>query len=198
MKPRYLRAVDSKETREVLREFHYPPHELSVQSEHWLSTPHDESDTFKYIYVQTPGAQDFGGRNGFIPLKVKPCNLQEKIDDYKCEEMYTLPDFYPASKSRARLHGIDKFDEWTEDSVLDELYDAALQPEREQLMNKLRNSSRYITTEKIYDHKHPGDDTKKKASKVLDTGPDNFEEPFKAIISDIRRRIMQRPNDDDI
>jgi hypothetical protein len=111
--------------------------------------------------------------------------------------MYTLPDFYPASKTRERLHGIDKVDEWTEDSVLDELY-ASLAPAKEKLMNKLRNSSRYITTDKTDDPKHPGDDTKKIASKVLDTGPDNFEQPFETIISDIRRRIRQRPNDDDI
>jgi hypothetical protein len=64
--------------------------------------------------------------------------------------------------------------------------------QRNELWNRLRNSSRYIATDIGQDEK-----TKSKiVKKTLDTGSTSFEAPFDSIIDTLRRRILPKPNED--
>jgi hypothetical protein len=83
----------------------------------------------------------------------------------------------------------DKLDKINEDDSEDEKEEALCK-----VWNKLRNSSKYIVTNTETVTKH-GIETKE-VRHVVSLGDVSFDEPFKHIISTIRRRILRKPNED--
>ena len=193
MKPDYVVRPDSDSTIKIL-DSHAQADALSKQVsriDDWPSTPHDDADACKYVFQNSTKKVIFPV-NVLAFIEHSTSVITENIQKH----MYTLPDIFklvdindanmPRMEANLKVH-----ESWYNMTFKDELKNAK-EYQRNELWNRLRNSSRYIATDMDTDQK-----TKSKTvKKTLDTGSNSFTSPFDSIIATLRRRILPKPNED--
>jgi hypothetical protein len=167
---------------------------VNVTAMQWPSTAHDDVDACKYIGPDDDVFDQTRTVHAWIPHTLPDVTTHDQ------EYMFTLPDMFlplPEDFSTVALHRIqaikselekDEYNttekEWSDEKFWPSLDIDDVDAVRE--YNKLRNSSKYIGTSFTAD------------GQVIHTLKLNMplDEPFKAIIAGIRRRIGARPNED--
>ena len=198
LKPNYIRTRDSQETMDCLVKY-CETDSLVTKIDRtklpWSSTLHvvDKMDVCKYCQPATIG-------NLFPFIEHSVYGISHKAQNW----MFTLPDVFKDEQTdgdELRVCQIPKIAEWNNEKFIDklELLYEEVNEETEldndklfKLWNKLRNSSKYIATQTEAVNKH-GVETKT-VRHVVSLGDVSFDEPFKHIISTIRRRILPKPN----
>ena len=194
MKPDYVVRPDSDSTIKIL-DSHAQVDALSKQVsrvDDWRSTPHDDADACKYVY-QNPSTKKVIFPKNFLAFIEHSTSV---ITENMQKHMYTLPDIFklddindanmPEMAANLKVH-----ESWYNMTFKNELKKAK-GDQRNELWNRLRNSSRYIATDIETDQT-----TKSKTvKKTLDTGSTSFASPFDSIIDTLRRRILPKPNED--
>jgi len=156
------------------------------------STAHDDVDASKYIGPDYPPRQV----DAWIPHTLPNVTKRHQ------EHMYTLPDVFTICPQRPDLVLLrrillikselekDRYNmtekEWSDEKFWPSINADFDADELNRKCNKLRNSSKYIGTRFTADGQ---------VTHVLKLDMP-LEEPFLAIIADIRRRIGARPNED--
>ena len=194
LKPDYRVRPDSDSTIKIL-DGYAQPDALSkkiLRYAEWPSIPHDDADACKYVcrWVTDKSTTYVRTLRSFIEHSTSV--ITEKIQKH----MYTLPDIFKSVDiNEANMPGMEAnlkvHESWYNMTFKDELKNAK-EYQRNELWNRLRNSSRYIATDMDTDQK-----TKSKiVKKTLDTGSTSFASPFDSIIATLRRRILPKPNED--
>jgi hypothetical protein len=192
----YLRSKlfckpDSKNTMDILKT--YAPEDafarqISTENLNWPSTQSSDNKVCKYIFTD-------GGAIKDADVTAAIRHIISGINEQQQKRMYTLPDvFQNADFDEAALTKTKSDNSWDDILFLKSLKKP--NADAVSLWNKLRSSSRYVGL----------DIAKKKinlvdvevAENVISTGDENFSDPFREIIHNIRARILPKPNEDTI
>jgi len=185
LKPEYLLSPDSIETIQILtdRANSEALFKKIKTNDNWPSTAHDDLEACKYI------CRDTTNKRAYFEEKLDPFikHSTSSITENEQKFMYTLPDIFKRHNIVLDDYNSKlKVDEWNDLEFLKEFLRVDLTT-KSKLMNKLRNSSKYIVTN--------SEERDKTKINVLDIN-DNFDEPFKEIMTTLRRRILPKPNED--